>query len=221
MAQALTLSDIERLGELLASLPEPFLPMDADMLDGYLTAIALLKHPPQLQDWLGFVFDVNGNPRAKLPNAQQQAQLRKLILARGAEIEARILSEQPIDPIIYDDDGNEPTDDVYAALYPFVDGFSFACMRWPELMKSSSKAVQAALVGIMRYEPADDAEQDSTDTELSAMLEQLDAEMHFSLDEALADIAACVQEIAEVTRADDIAGSEQRKPRQRRASRAR
>ena len=48
MTRALTLEDIDRLGELLASIPEPFVPMEPDMLDGYLTAIALLRHPPRI-----------------------------------------------------------------------------------------------------------------------------------------------------------------------------
>ena len=42
MTQHLTLEQIDQLGELLAGIPEPFVPMEADMLDGYLTAIALL-----------------------------------------------------------------------------------------------------------------------------------------------------------------------------------
>ena len=39
----LSLDEIETLGELLASTPEPAVPMEPDMLDGYLTAIALMK----------------------------------------------------------------------------------------------------------------------------------------------------------------------------------
>lgn len=202
MAKNLTLKEIEHLGELLASIPEPFMPMEADMLDGYLTAIALLKNPPEINDWLPLVFDINGNTRAKLSDPEAQAQLRKLVLARGAEIESLLLAQKPIDPIIYDEDDNES--DEFAALHPFADGFAFACANWPELMKNPSKPVQAALVGILRYESEEE------DTEIHAeereMLQDLDEEMAFAdLDEALADVAACVQEIAEITRAEDIA----------------
>ena len=42
----LSLDEIETLGELLASTPEPAVPMEPDMLDGYLTAIALMTKPP-------------------------------------------------------------------------------------------------------------------------------------------------------------------------------
>lgn len=204
MAKNLTLDEIEHLGELLASFPEPFMPMEADMLDGYLTAIALLKHPPEINDWLPLVFDVNGNTRAKLSDAEEQAQLRKLVLARGAEIESLLLAQKPIDPIIYDEDEDEG--DEFAALRPFADGFAFACANWPELLMSPSKPVQAALVGILRYESEGGEADAETDAEAREMLQDIDEEVAFAnLDEALADVAACVQEIAEITRAEDIA----------------
>ena len=99
----MTLEDIERLGELLATIPEPFVPMEADMLDGYLTAIALMKAPPSIEDWIGFVFDVENRNRARLPEPRQ-SELRKLILRRGAVLEQAILSQKAIDPIVYEEE---------------------------------------------------------------------------------------------------------------------
>lgn len=238
MSRALTLEDIDRLGELLARLPEPFVPMEPDMLDGYLTAIALLKNPPQIEQWIGLVYDLEGRSRARLSKESEQAELRSLILARGAEIEEQIISQKPIDPIIFeDDDEGDEADDPFAALRPFADGFALACENWPELMKSTSKAVQAALVGVLRYESEEksaDAEKDesespekmSDDADKTAdvvdngaetaaesdaegaeddVLESIEEDVAFAnLDEALADLTACVQEIAEVTRGADI-----------------
>lgn len=196
----LTLDDIERLGELLAAVPEPFVPMEPDQLDGFLTALSLLKVPPAIDDWFIFVLDASGNRRAKLSDPAQQAELRRLVLARGAEIEARILQEKPVDPIIFEEDVNEEDpDSEIAALAPFADGFAFACSQWPELMKSQNKAVQAALVGILRHESPDEGSTDDN-TEDNATEEVRFA----SLDEALEDVEACIQEIAEVTRAHDI-----------------
>ena len=237
MSRALTLEDIDRLGELLARLPEPFVPMEPDMLDGYLTAIALLKNPPQIEQWIGLVYDLEGRSRARLSKESEQAELRSLILARGAEIEEQIISQKPIDPIIFEDDEGDEADDPFAALRPFADGFALACENWPELMKSTSKAVQAALVGVLRYESEEksaDAEKDesespekmSDDADKTAdvvdngaetaaesdaegaeddVLESIEEDVAFAnLDEALADLTACVQEIAEVTRGADI-----------------
>ena len=200
MTRALTLEDIDRLGELLASIPEPFVPMEPDMLDGYLTAIALLRHPPRIEDWIGLVFDIEGRTRASLASEEMQHELRKLVLARGAEIDQLILTQKPIDPIIFEDEPENP-DDPFDALHPFADGFALACSNWPELMKNTSKAVQAALVGVLRYESPDENTPDD-EQEVAASIEE---DMAFAdLDEALADLTACVQEIAEVTRAEDI-----------------
>ena len=197
----LSLTDIEHLGELLAAVPDPFVPMEADQLDGFLTALCLLKVPPAIDDWFVYVMDASGNRRAKLSDPADQAELRRLVLARGAEIESRILHEKPVDPIIYDEEVDEDSPDgELAALAPFADGFAFACSLWPELMKSQDKAVQAALVGILRHESPDEEESAEDVSE-----ENASAEVRFaSLDEALEDVEACVQEIAEITRRNDI-----------------
>lgn len=95
---SLSLEEIEQLGELLARIPEAFTPMEPDKLDGFLTALTLMKNPPAQPDWMNYVFDIDGNPRARL-SQHEQAQLQKLILRRGREIEETVLSEKPIDPI--------------------------------------------------------------------------------------------------------------------------
>ena len=136
----------------------------------------------------------------RIASEEMQHELRKLVLARGAEIEQLILTQKPIDPIIFEDEPENP-DDPFDALHPFADGFALACSNWPELMKNTSKAVQAALVGVLRYESPDENTPDD-EQEVAASIEE---DMAFAdLDEALADLTACVQEIAEVTRAEDI-----------------
>lgn len=79
----LTLTEIDRLGELLASVPDPFVPMEADQLDGFLTALCLLKVPPSIDDWFIYVLDASGNRRAKLADPAEHAELRRLVLARA------------------------------------------------------------------------------------------------------------------------------------------
>ena len=203
MPAPLTLKEIDRLGELLAKVPAPSLSMEPDILDGYLTAIALMRHPPEQSEWLPYVLDTLGRHEAHLIG-NAQTELRKLILRRGSEIEAAILSETPIDPIVFepeDEEGN-PVEGIegICALSGFASGFSFALSLWPELMKNTDKAVQAALVGILRYE-----ELESDDEDEKEILESINDEVGFAnLDEALQDLASCVQEIAEVTRKDDI-----------------
>lgn len=93
-----------------------------------------------------------------------------------------------------------------AALSAFADGFATACALWPELVRSKNKAVQAALVGIMRYSSKDNAEDESAEeNETETILRDIETDVAFAnLDEALADLQACVQEIAEVTRKSEI-----------------
>ncbi len=220
MATPLSLDEIELLGELLARIPDEFSAMEPDMLDGFLTALTLMKNPPAQADWLPYVFDEGANPRAKL-NEPDQSRLKKLILRRGAEIEAAVLAEKPIDPILFDFDeetGEELAGEAsLAALTPFADGFAAACALWPELVKNSTKAVQAGLVGILRWaaknETPDEADADE-DSDEAAIENDIDSEVAFAdLDEALADVQACVQEIAEVTRALDIARAQRSAPK--------
>jgi len=189
----LSLEEIDTLGELLASIPEPFVPMEPDRLDGFLVAIALMRRPPQTDAWLARVFDEDANPAARLDQSHQTT-LRRLILARGAELEAAILGRRPIDPILFEEELSDA--DPFAALRPFSEGFSFACALWPELLQTDDKAIQAALVGILRY-----AHVEEDDTETQGLVARIDEEIAFaSLDEALEDLKACVGEIAEITR---------------------
>lgn len=125
--KSLSLDEIDHLGELLASVPDPYIPMEADMLDGFLTALALMQHPPRIDEWLPFVLDEEGRTVTHWsPSSSKET--RELILRRGAQLEEWIIHEDPIDPILYveEDDAEESL----AALTPFADGFSSACDLW-------------------------------------------------------------------------------------------
>ena len=79
----LRLDEIETLGELLASIPEPFIPMEPDMLDGFLTAIALMKKPPETPEWFRFILDIEGR-EVSLEKIARGKLLREFIFRRGA-----------------------------------------------------------------------------------------------------------------------------------------
>ncbi len=190
--KALTLAEIDQLGELLASVPEPCEPMEPDFLDGFLSAIALMENPPASSDWLPLTVDLSESGSEVAAKALREGPLRGLILTRGAELEACMLAQKPIDPVIFEDD---EFDDPLEALSPFSDGFMLACVKWTELLENKNPGVQAALVGILRYATRDEDDQD----------EELVEEVRFAnLDEALEDLLACLQEVADVTREHDI-----------------
>ena len=62
LAKPLNDDEFVELGELLAEMPDPFSPMEADRMDGYLTAIALLPERIPPSKWMPFIFDeTDGN----------------------------------------------------------------------------------------------------------------------------------------------------------------
>lgn len=191
--KALTLEEINQLSEWLAQIEDPCVPMEADMLDGFLTAICLMRRPPEIDDWIRYVIDFVHEKAPLSPADGISRNLRSLILKRGTELEQCILDQKPIDPILFEE---EDENEGIFPLTPFADGFSLACTIWPELIQNSNKAVQGALVGILRY-----ASNDAQDKEFQDLMHRLDEDVRFAnLDESLADLCACVQEIAQVTR---------------------
>ena len=64
MSISLTEHDFIDLGELLASIPEEFEPMEADYLDGFLTALVCLPTTPAPSAWMPWVFDREGRDDA-------------------------------------------------------------------------------------------------------------------------------------------------------------
>lgn len=197
----LPLSDDEfvEIGELLASIPEPFEPMEPDHMDGFLTALLLLPDEPSPMAWMPFVFDSEGRSGAVLPKATDQDRLEELVYRRYRSIDRTICQRKPIDPILYEieDDRGHPVRgwEGIAAVEPFAMGFWEAADRWPGLLQHEDPLVSSALLGILRHLPdelAGDLLDVKRDLELESPLE--------NLDQAVEDIAVSVAEIASVTR---------------------
>lgn len=197
------LSDDEfvELGELLAAMPEPFEPMEADHMDGYLTAIACLpvSAAPQPSGWMPFIFDAEGREDAALEDPRDQDRLEELIFRRWRMIDGRIRRQEPCDPIVYEieDDRGHPVCgfDGIAAIAPFAAGFLEGMDRWPGLRESGDELVTSALLGILRHLPEEligDLEEIRNDLDLESPLE--------NLGQAIEDIAESVAEICTVTR---------------------
>lgn len=195
------LSDDEfvEIGELLASIPEPYEPMEADQMDGFLTALLLLPIEPSPQAWMPRIFDEEGRHEAKLSNDADQDRLEELVYRRYRSIDRTICQRKPIDPIIYEieDERGHPVRgwEGIAAVEPFAVGFWEAADRWGGLLEHNDPLVQSALLGILRHLPDDlagDLLNIKRDLELESPLE--------NLDQAIEDIAVSVAEIASVTR---------------------
>lgn len=195
------LSDDEfvELGELLASIPENFEPMEPDRMDGFLTALVLLPEPVAPSDWMPCIFDEDGRTEAMLPDDGEQQRLEDLVYRRYRSIENTLSRCQALDPIVYDvedENGRILTGwDAIAALEPFAAGFLEAMNRWPGLRETGSELVDSALLGILRHLPEDligDMQEVKEELEFESPLE--------NLKQATEDLAESVAEIASVTR---------------------
>ena len=206
------LSDAEfrELDELLAALPEPLMPMDVVMLDGYLCGVIVQPALVAAEQWLALVFDIEG--RALPADAPGRECLVALVSRRHAALNRALLEAGGFDPLILEDDDdavdNDMTGDdaardepdelaalspISRPLMPWVVGFQTACATFPALLESDDEAVMAALARLFRHLPA----QSEDDRELVATL---DRELPLaSLDEAIEELVASVADLADLT----------------------
>lgn len=180
------------LGELLASIPEPFDPMEADYLDGFLTGLLCLPQEPSPREWMPMVFDSQSRPEAVLPNPDEQDRLELLVYRRYRSIDQQLCKIKPIDPLIYDDVDN---DDISVYLAPFAAGFLEVMNHWEGLKDTHNRIINSALLGILRHLPEEQL------GDLVEIKQELDLETPIEdLDHAIEDIALSVAEIVAETR---------------------
>ena len=185
------LSDDEfiELEELLAALPEERQPMEADEADGFLTGLLLSPAEVSPSVWMPYILDSEGSEPKGDPDTIYR--LEDLLYRRYQEIDQQLAGRTPIDPLIFVED-DEPEGD---ELAPFALGVLAAVRLFPGLENTGSKSVDGALLGIFRHLPK------SAQGDLAETIAALDNEEPLGdAKEALEDLAACVAEIAEVTR---------------------
>ena len=216
-------AELRELDALLAALPEPLVPMDVVMLDGYLCGVIVQPALIGADAWLPPVFDIESRP----PPAGDAGveRIRALVLRRHAALNRALLEDGGFDPLIFEsqeDDGapaqeqaaGEAQDAAQASpataadlasdpfaelpavsrpIAPWVAGFEAACMSFPDLFDSTDDAVAAALARIMRHLPPDNDEE----REIVAMLDR-DLPLA-SLDEAIDELVAAVADLADLT----------------------
>ncbi len=208
----LSAEEFEELGELLASLPEDASPMEADYMDGFLTALSCLPESVAVRDWMPLVFDRDGSEEAVLEDPQEQRRLEDLVYRRHRMIEQTLRARRPIDPIVYEleDERGRPLRgwEAIGALAPFAEGFWDAMNRWSGLNESEDELVSSALLGILRHLPEEligDLAEVRDDLDLESPLE--------NLNQAIEDLAVSVAEIASVTRGFTEEETPERRPR--------
>ena len=219
-AAARDLSDDEfrELDDLLAQLPEPLVPLDSVLLDGFLCGVLVQPVPIEPAAWLPYVFDADAQALPATLDAALHERIVALALRRHAALNRALLEGAGFDPLLLaeDDEGDaagappaeagadggtdgeaDPRDRVPVVsrpLLPWVIGFEVADVAFPHLTEIDDDAVDLALARIYRHLPADTDEQ----REVNAALD-LDLPLD-SVDDAVEELVAAVSDLADLTR---------------------
>ena len=203
MSHDLTDAEFAELDELLAQTPEPFEPLDAVMLDGYLCGVIVQPVLLEAEAWLPHVFDFEGQPLPDDADPAWRARTEALILRRHAALTRAIAEDGWFDPLILELDDFEPprTDDpaaslkpVSQALFPWVAGFQHAMESFPDLLELPDPAIDVALARLYRHLPA----QTDEEREVVATLDQ--EHPLAALDEAIEDLIVIIADLEDLTR---------------------
>ena len=207
-AHDLTDADFAELDELLTKTPEPFEPVDAVMLDGYLCGVIVQPVLLEPATWLAHVFDFDGRP---LPDGVDQAWLQRttaLIMRRHAALNRAIVEDGWFDPLILEFDEEHPREPVpegevdpmaglspvSQSLMPWVAGFQHATVCFPDLAELPDDAVMSALARLYRHLPAETVEE-------REIVATLDREHPLAtLDDAMEELVVTVADLQDLTR---------------------
>ena len=210
------LSDAEfaELDDILAGIPAPLEPLDVVMLDGFLCGVIVQPTLPAVDDWLPFVFDAGGHRWGEAEPSPEQQRARALILRRHAALNRAIAEYGSFDPFILEVDEDvadadephpeiagarsprdaadaaPPMDPIGAAVLPWVAGFEQAVHLLPGLAELDDPAVATTLARLFRFLPDDEHG--------TAALVARELPIA-SLGDAIAEVAACVAELYELT----------------------
>ena len=198
----LTDAELDELDALLAETPQPYRPLDAVMLDGYLCGVLVQPRRIEPEEWLPLVFDLDGAAFPASADAAWRARCEALIMRRHEALRQALLEDGDFDPLLAEIDADEPPEvppelrglgPISLTLMPWVAGFEHAAVRFPELMALPDVDVQAALVRLYRHLPA------SSDEERE-VIALMDRELPLAtLEEAIEDVVNAVADLAELT----------------------
>lgn len=193
----LTDEDINQLDDLLATSSCGDDTFDVSMLDGFLSAIALLNPPLQDEsEWYPYIFNEEGTPC----EVDEPETVKRLVCQRLQEIRAFQTQRQFYNPIIFpleDEDGNQVTGvNGLAALEPWAMGFYNALAQYSDRV-DVTEAIEAQLCRIHRFLELD---QEDPDYEQNLAIRQAVEKEHpvHSLEEGMLEMMQGVIEIAKL-----------------------
>jgi len=200
-------AEFQELDDLLAATPEPLLPMDAVMLDGYLCGLLVQPVLVSSDEWLPWVFDAEARPLPEEAEATGQERARALILRRHSALNRALLDDGWFHPLILEDDdaeqapgaaepgaaSDDPPSPITRAVRPWIAGFQDACTSFPALLELDDAAVASALARLFRHLPAESDDE-------RELVATLDRELPLgTLDDAIEELVAAVADLADLT----------------------
>lgn len=192
----------------LDRVPAPLEPLDASMLDGYLSGVLLQPQRIAEARWLPHVIDVDG--RAP-PSSFDATRLHALVRRRHAELDAAIERRDWFDPWVFEHDGDAGNESGTDAVYPWVAGFATAFELFPAAMGSDAAALTEPLALLYRHLDAEDLE------DADELLEEIESlEPPADLAEAVEELVRATLLIADITRPRPATAHRRASPRQRR-----
>ena len=191
-------AEFDELDELLARTPEPYRPLDAVMLDGYLCGVLVQPRLIGREDWLPPIFDLDGAAFPASADAAWRSRCEALITRRHDALRQALVEDGGFDPLLPGPD-TEPEElpealralgPISLALMPWVAGFEHAAVRFPYLLQMRDDDVAAALARLHRHLPASDEEPERPAEPAPAFA---------TLDEAIDDLVGAVADLADLT----------------------
>ena len=189
--------DINQLDDLLATSSCGDDTFDVSMLDGFLSAIALLN--PPLQDdseWYPYIFNEEGTPC----EVDEPETVKRLVTQRLQEIRAFQAQRHFYNPIVFpleDEEGKQVTGpDGLAALEPWAMGFYNALAQYSDRV-NVTEAIEAQLCRIHRFLELDEEDPDYQQNLAIRRAVEKEHPVH-SLEEGMLEMMQGVIEIAKL-----------------------
>jgi uncharacterized protein len=211
MSIAHDLSDAEfnELDDLLEATPEPLQALDASMLDGYLCGVLVQPRLIPVEEWLPPIFDYEGGSLPADVDPAWLARLRSLVERRFAALNQSMLEQGWFYPLVLDleaegegdaeatDEGADtlPANPITRSLLPWVAGFEYAALSFPDLHEQADDNVNTLLARLYRHLPAETPEEQE-------IVATLDREHPLKdIDEAIEDLVLTVVDLQAATEA--------------------
>ena len=205
MKQDLTDAEFDELDALLQATPEPREPLDVLMLDGFLVGVLVQPRVVPSDEWLPWVFDIEGRALSAYADADADAawlaRCRPLIERRLQSLNAAISEDGWFDPLIVDTERSPPVSEfepvqspVSRALLPWAAGFHWALEQLPGLGDiDDDDSIAIALARIYRHLPAE------TDDEREVVAQFEREQPLATLDDGIEDLVLAAVDLWDLT----------------------